>query len=397
MLRYGHLNTAISFVEKYKPAVPLAGWLKEQFKKDKKYGSRDRKYISHAVYCYFRVANAMPSADVAQKINAGLFLVNSNLPNIFAEINLPWHNFLTENPNCTLAEKVSFLNTQHVLVETNSIFKFGYLLSEGLSELDVAGTYLQQSNTFFRVRPMADIKNVEVKLEELDAWQVDGNCYAIENNKPIDKTFTINKEVVIQDWSSQNVSQYFPDLNQQKIGIWDVCAGAGGKTLLAIDHYQKADNSVNVFGTDIRASIIENYKLRMKEAGVKSFNTSVKDITLSSYNDTTKKFELAICDVPCTGSGTWGRTPEAHFYFTPETIRPLTTTQFLVLNNTVKQMQPGTFVLYITCSIFKQENEEIVTRLIESNNRVKLVKSGIINGTPHKADTMYAALIEVVG
>ena len=397
MLRYSHLNTAATFIEKFKGATPLAPYLKEQFKKDKKYGSRDRKYISHAVYCYYRLANAILNADVATTIQAGLLLVHTNLPNIFAEIKPAWHTMLENNIEITTNKKIEYLTTQHIIVDINKLFKYNNLITTTLNINDVINSYLQQPSTFFRVRANADIKNFDLKIAELEAAHIDANCYAITNNKPIDTVFAINKEVVIQDWASQQVATYLPVLNQPKISIWDVCAGAGGKSLLAIDHYQTPTTIVNVNGTDIRPSIIENYKQRMKEAGIKSYNTSVKDITTSTYLDITKKYDLAICDVPCTGSGTWARTPEMHYFFTADTIRPLITTQYLILSNTVKQMQPNTFVLYITCSIFKQENEDIIQQLLESGNRVKLIKSGIINGVATKADIMYAALLQVIG
>ena len=75
MSRYhSYLNTAVTILTNYKGEEPFAGYIKKFFAANKKYGSKDRKSISHLCYCYFRTGKALPKLSVEDRIVAGLFL-----------------------------------------------------------------------------------------------------------------------------------------------------------------------------------------------------------------------------------------------------------------------------------------------------------------------------------
>ena len=104
-----------------------------------------------------------------------------------------------------------------------------------------------------------------------------------------------------------------------------------------------------------------------------------------------KKFDIVICDAPCSGSGTWGRTPEQLAFFKTKKINQYSKLQKTIASNTIPYVKKGGYFVYITCSVFTKENEEVVAYITEKFKlKVKVMK--IFEGYERKSDTMFAAL-----
>jgi len=102
------------------------------------------------------------------------------------------------------------------------------------------------------------------------------------------------------------------------------------------------------------------------------------------------EFDGIILDAPCTGSGTWGRTPEIICQFEEFKIKSFQNLQLLIAANVIKYLKPGKPLIYITCSVFKEENEEIVS-LLQKIHGMQLDGYDLIKGYQNKADTMFVA------
>ena len=102
---------------------------------------------------------------------------------------------------------------------------------------------------------------------------------------------------------------------------------------------------------------------------------------------------MIIADVPCTGSGTWSRTPEQLYFFNHQTIERFSDLQKRILSNVIPFLKSEGYLLYITCSVFKKENEEIAG-FIKEKLLLELIRSEVLKGYDKKADTMYAALFK---
>lgn len=100
---------------------------------------------------------------------------------------------------------------------------------------------------------------------------------------------------------------------------------------------------------------------------------------------------LIIADVPCSGSGTWARTPEQLTYFSEKRIAKYASLQKKIVKNAIVKLKAGGYFLYITCSVFKMENEENVD-FIHEQLHLKLVESRYLKGYEIQADTLFAAL-----
>jgi 16S rRNA (cytosine967-C5)-methyltransferase len=214
----------------------------------------------------------------------------------------------------------------------------------------------------------------------------------VANSSKIDTVIALDKEAVIQDYSSQRIRellQLIQTVPTNKLKIWDCCAASGGKSILAQDVLSNIELTVS----DIRESILANLRKRFAAAGITAYKSLVMDLSLPVSIFKSPTFDCIICDAPCTGSGTWSRTPEQLFYFTPMEIKEYSELQNKIAMNTLQSLKPGGYFLYITCSVFKQENEEVVKALL-ANTSLQLIKQELFIGYTKKADCMFAALLQ---
>jgi 16S rRNA (cytosine967-C5)-methyltransferase len=96
-------------------------------------------------------------------------------------------------------------------------------------------------------------------------------------------------------------------------------------------------------------------------------------------------------DAPCTGSGTWSRTPENLFYFKPEIIDDFAQRQKQIVTNVMPYLQKGGLFFYITCSVFKKENED-VANFIKEKFELQILHMELLKGYDKKADSMFVAV-----
>jgi 16S rRNA (cytosine967-C5)-methyltransferase len=169
--------------------------------------------------------------------------------------------------------------------------------------------------------------------------------------------------------------------------VWDCCAASGGKSIMVHDIL----SNISLTVSDIRESIIQNLKKRFSEAGIDNYRSIVADLTHPTTTIASSAFDLVIADVPCSGSGTWARTPEQMYFFKEGKITVYSSLQKKIVSRVIPAVKVNGFFLYITCSVFAEENEQVTDHILREYN-LKLVKSELIRGYHHKADTLYAAL-----
>jgi 16S rRNA (cytosine967-C5)-methyltransferase len=407
-----YLDNAEKIINAYPGNTPFQPWLKLYFKEHKKFGSTDRKCITELCYHFFRVSGyrvAIPHWYVKQTILVGVGLsindpnhwsVSLLEPETQAKIHLP------------IKEKVESV-AQMCEASLSFLFPFnGTRLSNGISQMEYSLANLQQPDVFLRIRPGQDKKVLE-KLEAHDIpYQLVSNTtIRLNPGVKIESVLELNKEVVVQDLCSQEAgAQIYMaamrillqkvrqngfhaddlDLFSIPIRVWDCCAASGGKSIQLMD----SDYSINLTVSDNRSSILENLKKRFKEAGIRQYQAAVLDLEKSIPKDhplSKQKYDLIIADVPCSGSGTWSRTPEQFYYFKTESINSYQQKQRKILKNIVKQMAPDAVLVYITCSIFYEENEAQVDYIKEELGLYELSRNMHI-GIGRKADNLFTAV-----
>ena len=153
--------------------------------------------------------------------------------------------------------------------------------------------------------------------------------------------------------------------------------------------------NINLTVSDNRKNILENLRLRFSKAGIMNYKLVLADLQLPPASGfLAGQFDLIIADVPCTGSGTWSRTPEQLTCFRKKNIDTYVALQRKIIENAVLHLEPHGYFLYITCSVFKKENEENVA-FIQQKFQLKLLKMEYLKGYEIRADTLFVALFTV--
>lgn len=378
-----YIQMAVALIELYDGAMPLSAFLKQYYVQNKKHGSRDRKLISHLVYTYYRLGK-YAATNQQQRLLIALFLCEPADSQWSVCLPEAWQQMM----QASLGEKCSYLQTQALPITPAAIFPWIDALSEGIEKEAFVWQHLQQPDLFLRVRPGRMKKVVEALNTNTIAFEADGNCLRVANGTKIDQLLTINKDVVVQDRSSQQVANLFSYFQEAAIKkVWDCCAASGGKSILLMDTLSGIQISVS----DIRATILHNLRQRFAEAGIAQFQSFLAD--LSQPLPVKQQYDAIICDVPCSGSGTWGRTPEQLSFFNTQEISRYAQLQATIAGNAIPHLKQGGYLLYITCSVFAAENEMNVIKLAEQHS-LKLITLEVFTGYQYKADTMFAALLQ---
>ena len=386
---HSYITSATKLINTYSAGKPLSLHIKSFFAADKKFGSRDRRMISSLCYYYFRTGNAFKKNTLEEKILAGLFLCenkNNELlqffrPDLDAQIALP------------LAEKMLLIG-----IEERDIFSFRDQLSEEIVCEAFSISFLKQPQLYLRIRPGRKKRVIE-KLNEASVvfeWPED-DCLLLANNSSVEKILKLNKDAVVQDINSQKVLDHLdksPGLLQstEKVTAWDCCAASGGKSILL---YDKLKGNIKLTVSDIRKNILANLHKRLQQAGININRDFITDLSVSSGLEMAEKFSVIICDTPCTGSGTWSRTPEQLFFFNENSIDVYAERQQQIVSNVIPHLNHGGLFFYTTCSVFKKENEEMVSFIKEKNPLLQLVQMEYFKGYENAADTMFVAVFQL--
>ena len=172
----------------------------------------------------------------------------------------------------------------------------------------------------------------------------------------------------IQDEGSQIVSDLI--FAQPGETILDFCAGAGGKSLALS---AAMENRGQIHAYDIDKNRLAPIHDRIKRAGTRNIQVHAPGANLSDLSD---KMNKVVVDAPCTGTGTWRRRPDAKWRLSQNNLAERLRQQEEVLSEASPFVRPGGHLIYITCSILPEENENQVYGFAEDNPEFELVSAG---------------------
>ena len=158
-------------------------------------------------------------------------------------------------------------------------------------------------------------------------------------------------------------------------GHWlDACAGAGGKTLQLASLLGRAGR---VDAHDIRPAALAELAARAARAGYACRDAAGRATpgdpgtdaaTIRILSQTSQEtYDGVLVDAPCSGSGTWRRAPHLKWVTTPERIAQAAALQGRLLAQAAERVRPGGRLVYATCSLSRQENEEVATRFLAAH------------------------------
>jgi len=383
---HSYINSTKEILGIYKGEEPLSSFLKKHFSANKKFGSSDRKHIAHLCYCFFRMGKAVMNVSMEQKILTGLFLCSDKANGILGSLKPEWN----EKCDRSTDERLLFIDASFLI---RNIFPWKEEMSQGIDHERFCRSFLVQPDLFLRLRPGREATVIQ-KLQQsgVEHKMISGSCLALPNSSKVNEVADLDNEVVIQDYNSQKTGDLIrPEMLKlgSQIKVWDCCAGSGGKSIMIYD----IDPTIQLTVSDVRESILVNLKKRFSRAGIGHYTALISDLVTSNINPEASNFKLIIADVPCSGSGTWSRTPEQLYFFDEGEILKYSALQKKIVSNVITQLQQGGLFVYITCSVFKKENEEVAT-FIQERFRLRLIEMKVLEGYEKKADSMFVALFE---
>ena len=371
----------------------------QALKKDKRWGSHDRKFVAETIYEIVRWKRLYTEiAEVKEPFTRDdvwrIFAVWA----VLRGIKLPDWKYFESTPTRKIKGRFD---------ELTKIRKFKEAIPDWMDELGLKelgkevwekelAAQNEQAKVILRVNTLKTTKekvrailmdhNIETEFlkDQPDALVLKerANVFLIPAFK--------EGLYEVQDASSQLVA-YYLDV-KPGMRVVDTCAGAGGKTL----HLASLmENKGQLIAMDIYESKLKQLKIRAKRNGV--FNAEFRVI------DTTKvikrlheKADRVLIDAPCSGLGVLKRNPDSKWKLQPEFIDNIKKVQEEVLHNYSKIVKPGGKMVYATCSILPSENEEQIKKFLktEEGQKFKLIKDQKVLAHQSGFDGFYMALLE---
>ncbi|RYG13809.1 MAG: RsmB/NOP family class I SAM-dependent RNA methyltransferase, partial [Chitinophagaceae bacterium] len=355
----------------YDGILPLHRFLFTYFKQNKQMGSSDRRWATRYIYSYFRLGKALPKLEYVERLAIADFLCHTTA-SLVVETYL---KDLAPQITSSTSEKIALIKNKYPKFKLEDVFVLHDHLSNSIDKDKFLQSFFIQPSLFIRVKG-THIKAVTDQLNDkgIIATEVIENALALPNGTKLETAISDARLYQVQDLSSQKTGAYFKPAKYDY--WWDCCAASGGKSLLLHD----LETNIELLVSDVRENSLNNLDERFQLAGIKKYHKKVID--LLQNNDQTLhhyEFDGILLDAPCSGSGTWGRTPEMLYYFEAYKIDSYVKLQKAFAGNVIKYLKLGKPLVYMTCSVFKEENEEVVD-YIEKNFPVKLEQMELIKG-----------------
>lgn len=367
---------------KYDGILPLHRFLFTYFKQHKGMGSSDRRWVSRYLYSYFRLGQALKKEDQLMRLAIADFLCNQT-SSLVTEHYLP---ALKDQVMLPVQAKLALIEAAFPEFKLADVFPFQETLSDGINTTEFLQSFFIQPDLFIRIKPDDHQQIFDLLVgAETGVREITAQTLALPNGTKLENVLPENKYFQVQDLSSQKTGEFFQP--QPYDYWWDCCAASGGKSLLLYSMEPK----IQLLVSDLRENSLFNLDERFRAAGLKKYQKKVLDLQKNNEQDLHDyAFDGILLDAPCSGSGTWGRTPEMLYHFEEHKIAFFNGLQKNIAGNVVQYLKPGKPLIYITCSVFKKENEDVIEYLT-ANFPLKLESMQSITGYNDKADTMFIA------
>lgn len=380
------MNHAQAIVESYDDRQPLSEHLRQYCRQHKQIGSKDRRLLRSLVYGAFRLGRWRFQLPTPSAITLGHFL-SADAPDAFLMHWLPQVSRIpAEQAAGSVDDKWNALSAEWG-VQLWDVFPLWDALSR---QIDKAA-YVKQ---LFQPLPVyaypLNIGLPEVRQvldeQELPYQEMNGTFQFPPETRLQALPRPVQQHLVVQDRNSQALGDDLPLGAYQP--WWDCCTGAGGKALRMKAHQP----DLAIWATDHRGSILNNLRQRLSDTGLTLAHVQELDLT-EPLPDSWPAFNGILMDAPCTGSGTWARTPERITQVDRQTIRASQERQQQLAWQARKALEPGGLLVYVTCSVFEQENEAVTSALAAQGFSLK--EEAYYPGAAVGAESFYRCLLSV--
>lgn len=367
-------------------------------KRDKRWGSRDRKFIAETIYemvRWKRLYNEI--AGTKYHYTAENLWKNFTVFAVLKGYQLPdWKQFV-DTPVRKIKGRFDELLKDRKFKESIPDWldelgekELGEKWDDELHALNQPAKVILRVNTLKTSRPILQKELLSEGVETIPLKEYPDALELVER-KNVFITDVFKKGFFeVQDASSQLVASFL----EVKPGmrIIDACAGAGGKAL----HLSAlTKNKGQIIALDIYENKLKELKRRAKRGG--AHNIEVRAIVSTK---TIKKLknsaDRVLIDAPCSGLGVLKRNPDAKWKLQPEFLDKIKQTQAEILATYSQMVKAGGKLVYATCSIFPSENEEQVEKFLNLHQDFKLITENKVSPLKSGYDGFYMALLEKI-
>lgn len=169
-------------------------------------------------------------------------------------------------------------------------------------------------------------------------------------------TFVSRGQLSMQDQGSQLVAKLAAVAMPEATRVLDACAAPGGKTAVLADHLPKA----HITAMEVQARRYRRMCTNLSRYADRIYCVQDDAETVSPG----PQYDLILCDVPCSGTGTLGRNPEIRLRLYPEDLLRQQERQIRILTNLARSLRPGGRIVYSTCSLEPEENEQVIKAVL---------------------------------
>lgn len=216
----------------------------------------------------------------------------------------------------------------------------------------------------------------ELRKQEIETSRTATSPYGLQITKRVNvfslKSFQ-DGYFEVQDEGSQILPLLIDPKPTAK--VLDACAGAGGKTL---GFAALMKNRGEIFATDNNGYRLRELKKRSRRAG--AFN--IRPLEVATVGDLPEKFhdyfDVVFVDAPCSGLGTIRRNPGMKWTVTEETVNEVSEKQSEILRQCAPLVKPGGRLVYATCTLLRQENEDVVNKFVGESQDFNMVPPGMM-------------------
>ena len=368
-------------------------------KKDKRWGSSDRKFVAETIYEVVRWKRLYSEiADVKEPYNREDIWRMFSVWAVLRGYPIPDWRQLEGTPERKIKGKFDELSKIRTLRESipDWMDEVGVQeLGEELWTKEIAAQN-KQAKVILRVNTLKTTKeklhSILMDLNiETEYLQDQPEALVLKERANVFLTDAFKEGFFeVQDASSQLVA-HFLDV-KPGMRVVDTCAGAGGKTL----HMASLmENKGQLIAMDLYESKLKQLKLRAKRNG--AFNIEYRIIdTTKVIKKLHEKADRVLIDAPCSGLGVLKRNPDAKWKLQPEFIDNIRKIQAEVLESYSKIVKPGGKLVYATCSILPSENQEQIKKFLttEIGKSFTFVKDAKVLASQSGFDGFYMALLE---
>ncbi len=166
----------------------------------------------------------------------------------------------------------------------------------------------------------------------------------------------------VQDEGSQiaaRLSEAAPGMQ-----VADICAGGGGKTLALA---ALMENKGQIYAFDVDGRRLAPLHERADRSGARNIQIRTPMRTRDALEDLHGRMDVVLIDAPCTGSGTWRRNPDSKWRLRPNALEIRKREQQEALARAVPLLKPGGRLVYVTCSVLPEENDDAIAAFLASH------------------------------